>query len=637
MSTSVLSQGCIALLPGKTVSLEGITGNYLLNRTWAMSFQVLLHAANPGGQIFSVGSNQSTSDLRLTYGLDTSVKINKTYRADGTTQASTSGLPNDDIKAYFRYKDNHSQIFMLNSFSALTLGVWVTFTITVTRKSPNDDSIHVIIYTDGIASPAGSQHIWDYYGSRDTSTAVLGGGVNATFKNIMFWEDHVPTAGDILANNSRSTEPPPNQIFNLDKTENLLRTFAPLVYICKGEQYFPMKVTDYIQACKLFFPMPILRNSENEVLVLDKIIPWQIINDQSIIVDQRRIYSSFGKTPEKTKFHLTPLSRSTRKGVAPADLQGIPFYGYSCPGANYCDLTYGFFYAYDGGNDGNILGALGSHDGDWEHIIVRIGLDAKNSFSEDSPVLGVYYQAHRQSDRYSGWYYPPPSVGQPGPSSADAVFEWEVKDKRVRVYAAREAHGSYTKAGSQKYTFIWPDDITSSDGPQWGETANIYLMTGEEDWNDYNGKIGDSPYSPKVQEWLIPNSRPGGPGGSTAIRVGPLDDSIDLLADGRGGGHFSSYFKLDFFNQVQVLFESTLTDEQLAGLIIGLESKSGSESISIESVKHKMLIEKIYSRELFVVAKLEYTDSTGIFRGGDVFERLGIRDFVLRLLDRSLG
>lgn len=647
MTTStptIYSEGGISLTPGHSVSLQDITGQYLLNGgNWAMSFQVLLHAADPGGQIFSIGSNSANSDLVMTYGLDNTIKINKTYQSDGAGTMSTSGLLNNDVKAYFRYKSNNSEIFLLNSFCGLEVGVWYTITMTVTRNKPNDDNIFVVIYTDGASlAPPAPQKIWDYYGSTDTSNAVLGGGVNAEFKNVMFWKDTIPTPSEVMQNQSQPPSPPPDKIYYsetdmgnrrqeaLEKVEDVLKTFAPVVYLCADEPYKPMEIKDYIEKCGLWYKFGgIIPDTE----IYERVKPYTMINQASYRHEpwlKKRKYSSSKKTPERTAYYLQLINKDDRESSS--DLTQVPFYCFAFPGPNFCDLTYAFFYPWDGGNDGNKLGWFGSHAGDWEHIIVRIGRDDKNKFSDKSKILGAYYQVHRQSNEYSGWYYPPETQG------TSSKFEWEVEGYRVKVYAARESHGSYTKAGTQHYTalFGWPDDVTCGNGLIWGKIPNLVLMTGEEPWNDYNGTFGTSPYSPKMQGWLDYNTRPGGPSGSTSVRVAPMGDASVTLEDESGAKYYSNHFKLDYRNKIKWVIESALSEDKLAGLSFDVISENGEVRKRIDSVAHQAVTEEVYSRDLFAVLNVVYQDSTGMCYGGEeAFKRLGISELILKILDFS--
>jgi hypothetical protein len=211
-SQKVYSYGLIHIRPGESVPLEDITGQYLLNGNWAISFQFRLRTPAIGGQLFSSGTRR---EISLTQGKDQSITVRKSYSATGTIldPAAAAELSPDDVKAYFKYGDHEEYFFQINSFFATELDTWLTVTMTVNVKS---DSAHVTLYSNGSVDGTPELHVWDYQGSKDLSLAMLGGGVDADFRNVMFWKDTIPSASDVQHNQSASPLPRPDKIYHCE-------------------------------------------------------------------------------------------------------------------------------------------------------------------------------------------------------------------------------------------------------------------------------------------------------------------------------------------------------------------------------------------------------------------------------------
>lgn len=407
-----------------------------------------------------------------------------------------------------------------------------------------------------------------------------------------------------------------------DHYQELLNAFAPVVTLSGNDQYRPTEVTDFIKKCSLMYEV----TGPDDTF--ESTASPETINEhwyRSTFFDD--VASSYHKTPENTDFYLALKNEADRCGTA--DFNKVPFYGAVFEGSTYCDLIYGFFYAYDNSNAGLVVGSsLVAHEGDWEHVIVRVGRDSARQFSASSDVLGAYFQAHGVSAQYSRWYYPPGSASQ-------YQFQWwgTQQRRRVRVYASDGSHGSYVDSGWQEYDalgfdLLWPDDYTDSNGPQWGGTPNVQVMTGFEKWNDFNGHFGDDggPRSPKVQGWLRLDSRSGGPNGATTIGVAVQEPSPESEPTS-----YSQSFKLDFPGAVRWTVAAALTHDHLENLVFGI---SNGET-DIEGIKHAATSENADFGGAFKVRNLSYSDSTGTYHGADVFRHLGVDELTLTVADAA--
>jgi Vacuolar protein sorting-associated protein 62 len=137
------------------------------------------------------------------------------------------------------------------------------------------------------------------------------------------------------------------------------------------------------------------------------------------------------------------------------------------------DIQYFFFYPFSGP-----LAGWGEHEGDWEHVTVRVKSDLHT-------IYGVYYSAHEGEGR---WYQQ-----ETGPESGYKLTE----DGRPIVYSAYHSHASYPWAGNwDRDPNGLPDDNTA-DGFEWNCRNNIVNL-GEKlnphrdmKWNLFTGNWGD--------------------------------------------------------------------------------------------------------------------------------------------------
>ncbi len=174
------------------------------------------------------------------------------------------------------------------------------------------------------------------------------------------------------------------------------------------------------------------------------------------------------------------------------------------------DLQYWFFYPYNGTVDIDLFGhyintGLGAHQGDWEHVTVRLAAGWRST----PTIKAVYYAAHANE---GSWQTAPPMNG----------------DTHPVAYSAWDSHASYPTTGVLhrhiKYDLGVLVDFTSQ-GQQWGPSyydaasksqvsvaqiasidSDVYVP-GDENiadapWIPFQGRWGatsDSPPNPPVQ------------------------------------------------------------------------------------------------------------------------------------------
>ena len=277
--------------------------------------------------------------------------------------------------------------------------------------------------------------------------------------------------------------------------EALLTKFAPVVYLSEEEQYFPASVPWYLPRVTMVYGSSTILPQVTK----DNINCQQFDGDHSYLLP-----NGFGGYVASTNFQLSITDPSTYTGMgAPVTGQPqAPVYGVVIDNhaANATDLLYFFFYAYNG-LSGLAFYNIGVHEGDLEHVIVRLSAD-------QSSIVGMYCQAHASDDPFSKWYYPPGSGKSPEFTCYDTANQHPV------VYSAAESHASYTSPGSKAMGWkgIKGSD-TCDQGYLWNAVPNVVRVSlNKTSWLQYSGRWGatdggflfkgKSPDGPVAQGWL---------------------------------------------------------------------------------------------------------------------------------------
>ncbi len=252
--------------------------------------------------------------------------------------------------------------------------------------------------------------------------------------------------------------------------------------------------------------------------------------------------------PEETR-RLAPTSQAVYEGDRQSSGQW-PMYAHirnsvsppSIEGQGWIDIQYWFFYPYNGGSGGPgfpIAEFDGEHEGDWEHVTVRVkdwrnlgGLGAAN-------LQGVFYAAHTSAE--GKWILESASASEQG---AYAV----TGGTHPIVYSAWHTHASYeydgvisrtvsTKIfGSTVELAAVGNDFTSNDGIRWGPLAAAEIEISSIDEDVY--RPDDERLEPSA--WLVYEGRwgnlsgpPVGPAQKGSWRSDGMSgyyDQLDLLA-----------------------------------------------------------------------------------------------------------
>jgi hypothetical protein len=145
------------------------------------------------------------------------------------------------------------------------------------------------------------------------------------------------------------------------------------------------------------------------------------------------------------------------------------------------DVQYWFFYPYNGQSSWG----FGAHEGDWEHVTVRV-------YSDGTTIDKMYFSAHEGE---GDWYFP---------------YQLYYSGGRPVAYSAWHTHASYPWPGTWVRTNL-PDDQTANGGPQWDCLSSL-VNVGEygkplngQSWLLYSGRWGEigeifsGPWGPAYQ------------------------------------------------------------------------------------------------------------------------------------------
>ena len=292
---------------------------------------------------------------------------------------------------------------------------------------------------------------------------------------------------------TRPTYPPTTTISDSD-AQQLLTKFRPVVYLSSQEEYFPATVDWYLPLVEMTFKkgsLGAVTAQEISTLVTDG-VPSYLLP-----------VSGTGSYTAANDYRLRIVNGAAQYGITPYPPAApqAPIYGAVLDNTAMVstDLVYMFFYGYNGlaGNDVGIA----YHEGDWEHIIVRLRPD-------HAGIVGIYYQAHGTSFTYSGWYYPPGTAGRQTYSCFGSGANTPI------VYSAAESHASYTAPGTYPLGgFMGLKGSDTADAGRLWTPQVLLVAINETPWIQYAGKWGaragvaaDPPDAPVIQGWFQPRT-----------------------------------------------------------------------------------------------------------------------------------
>lgn len=210
----------------------------------------------------------------------------------------------------------------------------------------------------------------------------------------------------------------------------LARKYSPVLYLHAQDRYRPWDAQRYVEACALMYGKP---GVHEEVLV-----PYPELgkSPSRLLGVMHRGECSSHAYP--SNLYLNPSMADDPQELREGNLDEAKCYfrlrWVARPQRSW-DLAYIFFYPYNGK-----LAGWGNHDGDFEHITVRLNPTA-------TAVAAVYFSAHY----FEGRWYRAVSANNPFGYSLQPVEDNSPTTHPV-VYSAKHSHASYPTPGNKRRT-----------------------------------------------------------------------------------------------------------------------------------------------------------------------------------------
>eukprot|EP00004_Rigifila_ramosa_P026547 TRINITY_DN8313_c0_g1_i1.p1 TRINITY_DN8313_c0_g1~~TRINITY_DN8313_c0_g1_i1.p1 ORF type:complete len:468 (-),score=115.41 TRINITY_DN8313_c0_g1_i1:53-1456(-) len=242
----------------------------------------------------------------------------------------------------------------------------------------------------------------------------------------------------------------------------LLKMFAPVVYLHAQEQYRPAGIAWYLQRCFFHRGTEIFPRPDPGLLASG--VKGDFLEHMPAFLNETRAGVPFTSSGEC----VAPVYATIR---------------FLEPTSEFVELQYWFFYPYNGPvlnwggveHDTKVESLGGTHEGDWEHVTVRIHnvLAHKKSRPALPPqIVAVLFAAH--GHKTGKWH-------QPASSRASTGVMFESEGTHPIVYAARTSHASYPTAGPQRRDFPLPNDHTARD-IRWATEQTVEVLAECAEW-----------------------------------------------------------------------------------------------------------------------------------------------------------
>ncbi|XP_071717975.1 hypothetical protein At1g04090-like [Rutidosis leptorrhynchoides] len=297
----------------------------------------------------------------------------------------------------------------------------IGYVITSEFKKPSLDRVSCVHvkFTDHTTTKRSSNYHVDFTDHTRTKTSLNDHVMTIAFENpnvIDLNRLHVHSSmGGIKIKNERlgklqGTNKVSYALPNLGQIRTLIKAYAPVIYFHPDEEYLPSSVEWFFENGALLYhvgdelkPIPVQSNGAN--------LPQGGPNDDTYWLD-------------------LPVDWPSKERVMSGNLQTARAYFHVKPvsGGLYTDISIWVFHPFNGASRAKVLskvillGRIGEHVGDWEHVTLRIS-------NINGELNSVYFGRHSWGEWVSG-----------------ADLEWDA-NSRVIAYSALHGHGLYPRSG----------------------------------------------------------------------------------------------------------------------------------------------------------------------------------------------
>lgn len=241
--------------------------------------------------------------------------------------------------------------------------------------------------------------------------------------------------------------PPPSQ---RPTVAEAVERFAPEVRLHPEERYFPSSVEWYLGRTQM--RLEVEGGGDVPTVAAGELSPTALPTVDTLGYRSKR---------ERSKRYFLQIRNDDSEGTTRAGKLGTArTYVHVRPAANGArgyDIQYWFFYPYSGPMIGGPAG--GAHEGDWEHITVRVDKKLRQ-------IKKVFFAAHDAEGR---WMRP-------------AAVRFRQGTHPV-VYVGRYSHASYARPGVQPRGML-PADHTADGGVVWQTWDNPKIVSNQVDPRD---------------------------------------------------------------------------------------------------------------------------------------------------------
>ena len=301
--------------------------------------------------------------------------------------------------------------------------------------------------------------------------------------------------------------------FQHSNIQQIVERFAPQVKISSKDPWNPVSVEWFIERCSLYKRKKICRFLPAFYSLIEK-------NPTVSSIYQNKSICASNFTKRNPNWLLSLNSKSYYSGMSNEQILNgeAPVYvNILRVSEKYIDLQYFFFFAFNGSLYNKFpFDFIGAHQGDWEHITVRIDAKIFENYNEkvDSPIKAIFYSRH--DPRMEGfWYFN--QKKHPFDNKDNGYWLLENSFHPI-VYCGKGGHSSYTQPYSTQKRFVpfgfhlgFLDDQTDSNGIIWNTWKNCIILDSEKEnqkWLFFSGLWGsnlkyyfssDGPYGPKMK------------------------------------------------------------------------------------------------------------------------------------------